>query len=44
MPLGDVIDDPTSNDEYVAQLLASEAKEKSLKYSALGLKAYLPRR
>ncbi|KAI7973207.1 hypothetical protein EIK77_004484 [Talaromyces pinophilus] len=44
MPLGDMIDDPTSNDEYVAQLLASEAKDKSLKYSALGLKAYLPRR
>ncbi|EEA19478.1 hypothetical protein TMatcc_009613 [Talaromyces marneffei ATCC 18224] len=44
MPLGDMIDDPTNNDEYVAQLLASEAKDKSLKYSALGLQAYLPRR
>ncbi|EED13763.1 conserved hypothetical protein [Talaromyces stipitatus ATCC 10500] len=44
MPLGEMIDDPTSNDDYVAQLLASEAKDKSLKYSALGLKAYLPRR
>lgn len=44
MPLEDIIDDPTTNDEYVAQLLASEAKDTSLKYSALGLDAYLPRR
>jgi hypothetical protein len=44
MTLGELIDDPTSNDDYVAQLLASEAKDKSLKYSTLGLQAYLPRR
>lgn len=44
MPLGEVIDDPTANDDYVAQLLASEAKDKSLKYSSIGLQAYLPRR
>ncbi|OKL62629.1 hypothetical protein UA08_01904 [Talaromyces atroroseus] len=44
MTLGEPIDDPTSNDDYVAQLLASEAKDKSIKYSALGLQAYLPRR
>ncbi|KAH8690488.1 hypothetical protein BGW36DRAFT_388840 [Talaromyces proteolyticus] len=44
MPLGEAIDDPTSNDNYVAQLLASEAKDKSLKYSALGLQTYLTRR
>lgn len=44
MPLGEAIDDPTANDDYVAQLLASEAKDKSLKYSSIGLQAYLPRR
>ncbi|CRG82847.1 hypothetical protein PISL3812_00193 [Talaromyces islandicus] len=44
MPLGEAIDDPTANDDYVAQLLASEAKDRSLKYSTLGLQAYLPRR
>lgn len=43
-PLGEAIDDPTSNDEYVAQLLARDARDRSLKYSALGLEAYLPRR
>jgi hypothetical protein len=42
--LGEAIDDPTSNDEHVAQLLSREARDKSLKYSALGLQAYLPRR
>ncbi|KAL1988711.1 hypothetical protein VTN96DRAFT_8411 [Rasamsonia emersonii] len=43
-PLEEAIDDPTSNDEYVAQLLARDARDRSLKYSALGLEAYLPRR
>jgi len=41
---GEALDDPTSNDDYVAQLLAKDARESSIKYSALGMQAYLPRR
>ncbi|PWY67257.1 hypothetical protein BO94DRAFT_528295 [Aspergillus sclerotioniger CBS 115572] len=37
------IDDP-SDDAYVAQVLAREARDSSLKYSAHGLEAYMPRR
>lgn len=32
------------DDDYVAQLLAQDAKNSSLKYSALGLQAYMPKR
>lgn len=42
--LGEAIDDLTSNDDYVAQLLAKDARESSIKYSALGMQAYMPRR
>jgi hypothetical protein len=31
-------DDPS--DEYVAELLAKDAKESSIKYSAMGLEAF----
>ncbi|OXV08149.1 hypothetical protein Egran_04086 [Elaphomyces granulatus] len=34
--------DPTSNDDYVAQILANDARDSSLKYSTLGMEAYLP--
>ncbi|KAJ9248863.1 hypothetical protein DTO207G8_7065 [Paecilomyces variotii] len=43
-PLGEAIDDPTNSDDYVAQLLAKDARDSSLKYSALGMQAYMPRR
>ncbi|GAD92309.1 predicted protein [Paecilomyces variotii No. 5] len=43
-PLGEAIDDPTDSDDYVAQLLAKDARDSSLKYSALGMQAYMPRR
>jgi hypothetical protein len=36
--------DPTSNDDYVAQILANDARDSSLKYSTLGMEAYLPQR
>ncbi|KAL2009049.1 hypothetical protein VTN00DRAFT_7243 [Thermoascus crustaceus] len=42
--LGEALDDPTSDDDYVAQLLAKDARESSIKYSALGMQAYMPRR
>ncbi|KAE8374427.1 hypothetical protein BDV26DRAFT_270030 [Aspergillus bertholletiae] len=32
------------DDDYVAQVLANEAKDSSLKYSALGMGAYMPKR
>ena len=32
------------SDDYVASLLAKDAKDGSIKYSALGLQALLPRR
>ena len=32
------------SDDYVASLLAKDAKDSSIKYSALGLQALLPRR
>lgn len=31
-------------DDYVASLLAKDAKESSIKYSAMGLQAFLPQR
>ncbi|KAN0068272.1 hypothetical protein V8E54_013468 [Elaphomyces granulatus] len=34
--------DPASNDDYVAQILANDARDSSLKYSTLGMEAYLP--
>ncbi|KAJ9361830.1 hypothetical protein C8Q69DRAFT_494402 [Paecilomyces variotii] len=43
-PLGEAIDDPTNSDDYVAQLLAKDARDSSLKYSALGMQAYMHRR
>lgn len=33
-------DDDTLTDEYVAGLLAKDAKESSIKYSALGMEGY----
>jgi hypothetical protein len=30
------------SDDYVASLLAKDAKESSIKYSALGMEAFLP--
>lgn len=30
------------SDDYVAGLLANDAKDSSIKYSALGLQAFLP--
>ncbi|KAL2788419.1 hypothetical protein BJX66DRAFT_308779 [Aspergillus keveii] len=41
--LGKAIGDP-GNDDYVAQVLADEARSSSLKYSSLGTEAYMPRR
>jgi hypothetical protein len=38
------IPDPASNDDYVAQILANDARDSSLKYSTLGMEAYLPQR
>lgn len=32
------------DDDYVAQVLAKEARETSQKYSAEGLSAYMPRK
>ncbi|KAL2831162.1 hypothetical protein BDW59DRAFT_140562 [Aspergillus cavernicola] len=45
MPRGleNAIGDP-HNDDYVAQVLANEARDSSLKYSAVGTEAYIPRR
>ncbi|RAK87006.1 hypothetical protein BO79DRAFT_198303 [Aspergillus costaricaensis CBS 115574] len=40
---GNAIGDP-SDDAYVAQVLAREARDSSLKYSAHGLEAYMPKR
>jgi hypothetical protein len=36
--------DSATDDDYVAQLLAKEAKEASKKYSELGVRALLPAR
>ena len=36
--------DSTTDDDYVAQLLAKEAKEASKKYSELGVRGLLPTR
>ncbi|KAL4924864.1 uncharacterized protein BDV17DRAFT_273268 [Aspergillus undulatus] len=41
--LGKAIGDP-DNDDYVAQVLAKEARDSSMKYSALGMEAYMPTR
>ncbi|KAL6237078.1 hypothetical protein BDW75DRAFT_94545 [Aspergillus navahoensis] len=41
--LGKTIGDPHDND-YVAQVLAKEAQDSSMKYSALGMEAYMPAR
>jgi hypothetical protein len=38
------MDDADFSDDYVASLLAKDAKESSIKYSALGLEAFLPSR
>ena len=32
------------SDDYVAKLLTKDAKESTIKYSALGLQAFLPKR
>ncbi|KAL2868416.1 uncharacterized protein BJX67DRAFT_350728 [Aspergillus lucknowensis] len=40
---GKAIGDP-NDDDYVAQVLANEARDSSLKYSSLGMGAYMPRR
>lgn len=37
--IGDV-----DSDDYVAQVLAGEARDSSLRYSAQGLGAYMPKR
>lgn len=34
--------DTPLTDEYVANLLAKDAKDSSIKYSALGMEAFLP--
>jgi len=31
-------------DEYIAQLLAKDARDSSLKYSAVGMQAFMPKR
>lgn len=41
--LGESIGD-LSDDDYVARLLAREARDSSLKYSSQGLEAYMPKR
>ncbi|KAL5334083.1 hypothetical protein BJX70DRAFT_402931 [Aspergillus crustosus] len=41
--LGKTTSDP-DNDDYVAQVLAKEARDSSMKYSALGMNAYMPAR
>ena len=41
-PTGGVAD--FSNDDYVAQILAKEARENSLKYPTQGLEVYMPKR
>lgn len=33
-----------SNDDYVAQVLASEARDNSVKYTSEGLGAYIPKK
>ena len=33
-----------SNDDYVAQVLASEARDNSVKYTSEGLGAYMPKK
>ena len=42
--LGMPPDDTTLTDDYVAKLLAKDAKESTIKYSSLGLQAFLPKR
>ena len=37
-------DGDINDDEYVARLLAKDARESSIKYSAVGLPAYYPKR
>ncbi|OJJ00580.1 hypothetical protein ASPVEDRAFT_82144 [Aspergillus versicolor CBS 583.65] len=41
--LGKASDDP-NNDDYVAQVLAREARDSSMKYSTVGMEAYRPPR
>lgn len=41
--LGKSVGDPNS-DDYVAQVLANEARDSSAKRSALGMEAYAPAR
>ncbi|KAL4884742.1 hypothetical protein BJY04DRAFT_181932 [Aspergillus karnatakaensis] len=41
--LGKAIGDP-NNDDYVAQILSKEARDSSMKYSSLGMNAYMPSR
>lgn len=36
--------DDLSDDDYVAQVLASEARDNSKKYSSEGLGAYMPKK
>jgi hypothetical protein len=36
--------DNVDDDDYVARVLASEARDSSVKYSALGMGAYMPKR
>jgi hypothetical protein len=36
--------DDLLTDEYVAELLAADAKQSSIKYSAMGLEAFAPSR
>ncbi|KAL4821020.1 hypothetical protein BDW67DRAFT_76306 [Aspergillus spinulosporus] len=43
LKLGKIIGDP-DNDNYVAEVLAKEARDSSLKYSTLGMEAYMPAR
>lgn len=37
-------DGDLSSDDYVAQVLAREARDNSVKYSSQGLEAYMPKR
>jgi hypothetical protein len=41
---GAVATDPLDEDGFIAQLLAKDARESSLKYSALGMQAFIPKR
>ncbi|KAL3436725.1 hypothetical protein BDV09DRAFT_193583 [Aspergillus tetrazonus] len=43
LKLGKTIGDP-DDDDYVAQVLAKEARDSSMKYSTLGMEAYMPAR